>query len=322
MGVEKLDNSVYLIRGLYDLADMARSEGDGSDVRLGERTSPVGSTSGSRAPGGCPRSPTAQYADSIDDPPVGGPNNQQQDKHWIGVTPMEAELTRRRRGGAGPGDLRPRQRGARAARDRLLQRRAALQPRPVPHRLRRRLQRPGRADHLRPQHRDPGRRRGQLRPPRRRAAAALHRRRGRADVRRALHRRHAGRAAGCAAGDPAVAGLRRPGPNDANIDRCWSCRAMFMQAWGHYGTAWPVVHQQLGVRPDLGREQPRGRPAGAVVVADRGRATSASAAARSTCRPVAPATATAPTVDTGERNGASPSCRSGTRCRAGRRCGP
>ena len=27
---------------------------------------------------------------------------------------------------------------------------------------------------------------------------------------------------------------------------------MFMQAWGNYGTAWPVVHQQLGVRPDLG----------------------------------------------------------------------
>jgi hypothetical protein len=38
-----------------------------------------------------------------------------------------------------------------------------------------------------------------------------------------------------------------------NIDRCWTCRAMFMQAWGHYGTAWPVIHQQLGVRPDLGR---------------------------------------------------------------------
>ena len=27
---------------------------------------------------------------------------------------------------------------------------------------------------------------------------------------------------------------------------------MFMQAWGHYGTAWPVIHQQLGVRPSLG----------------------------------------------------------------------
>jgi hypothetical protein len=30
---------------------------------------------------------------------------------------------------------------------------------------------------------------------------------------------------------------------------------MFVQAWGHYGTAWPVVHQQLGVRPDLGRRR-------------------------------------------------------------------
>jgi len=39
-----------------------------------------------------------------------------------------------------------------------------------------------------------------------------------------------------------------------NIDRCWTCRAMFLQAWGNLGTAWPVVHQQLGVRPDLGRD--------------------------------------------------------------------
>jgi hypothetical protein len=29
---------------------------------------------------------------------------------------------------------------------------------------------------------------------------------------------------------------------------------MFMQAWGNYGTAWAVVHQWLGVRPDLGRQ--------------------------------------------------------------------
>jgi hypothetical protein len=26
---------------------------------------------------------------------------------------------------------------------------------------------------------------------------------------------------------------------------------MFMQAWGNYGTIWPVVHQQLGVDPFL-----------------------------------------------------------------------
>ena len=30
---------------------------------------------------------------------------------------------------------------------------------------------------------------------------------------------------------------------------------MFMQAWGHYGTAWAVVHQQLGVRPQLGHDR-------------------------------------------------------------------
>ena len=42
---------------------------------------------------------------------------------------------------------------------------------------------------------------------------------------------------------------------------------MFMQAWGHYGTAWAVVHQQLGVRPDLGHgrleimpQVPEGQP--------------------------------------------------------------
>ena len=37
----------------------------------------------------------------------------------------------------------------------------------------------------------------------------------------------------------------------ANIDRCWTCRSQVMQAWGNYGTVWPVVHQQLGVRPFL-----------------------------------------------------------------------
>jgi hypothetical protein len=44
-----------------------------------------------------------------------------------------------------------------------------------------------------------------------------------------------------------------PSPDQGpNIDRCWTCRSMFMQAWGNYGTAWAVVHQWLGVRPDLG----------------------------------------------------------------------
>ena len=39
----------------------------------------------------------------------------------------------------------------------------------------------------------------------------------------------------------------------ANIDKLFTERSMVMQAWGAYGTIWPVVHQWLGVSPDLGR---------------------------------------------------------------------
>jgi hypothetical protein len=38
-----------------------------------------------------------------------------------------------------------------------------------------------------------------------------------------------------------------------NIERKFTERSMVLQSWGAYGTAWPVVDQQLGVRPDLGR---------------------------------------------------------------------
>ena len=39
----------------------------------------------------------------------------------------------------------------------------------------------------------------------------------------------------------------------ANIDRLFTERSMVLQAWGAYGVLWPVVHQWLGVSPDLGR---------------------------------------------------------------------
>jgi hypothetical protein len=48
--------------------------------------------------------------------------------------------------------------------------------------------------------------------------------------------------------------IASPSPQDGDIlDRPFTGRPMVLQAWGAYGTAWPVVHQQLGVRPDLGR---------------------------------------------------------------------
>jgi hypothetical protein len=45
-----------------------------------------------------------------------------------------------------------------------------------------------------------------------------------------------------------------PSPDfPANIGRPMYDRSMVLQAWGTYGVLWPVVHQQLGVSPDLGR---------------------------------------------------------------------
>jgi hypothetical protein len=41
----------------------------------------------------------------------------------------------------------------------------------------------------------------------------------------------------------------------ANIDRKFTERSMALQAWGTYGILWPVVHYQLGVSPDAGRDR-------------------------------------------------------------------
>lgn len=46
--------------------------------------------------------------------------------------------------------------------------------------------------------------------------------------------------------------LPHPPYYGVSLDRQFTERAQVMQAWGSYGTVWPVVHQQLGVSPDLG----------------------------------------------------------------------
>ena len=84
MGPEKLDNTVYFIRGLYDLADMAQSKHDtgtynwASGLAASLRDA-FDTTWWYQA--------ASQYADSL-----GADNAQSFQKHWIGQTPMEAEL--------------------------------------------------------------------------------------------------------------------------------------------------------------------------------------------------------------------------------------
>ena len=115
MGEEKLDVSVYAIRGLLDLADLARSTGDGATARWAASRA----RSMRAAFEGAWWMPSVpQHADSLRNPG----NEQVQQRHWIGVTPMEAELVPRARPVAGPGGPRPRERRARPARAALLRR--------------------------------------------------------------------------------------------------------------------------------------------------------------------------------------------------------
>jgi hypothetical protein len=235
MGPMKLDNAVYYIRGLYDLADMARAKHDQATVAWTTATakdlqSRFESTWWDQADG--------QYYDSLqaDGTPVF-------QKHWIGQTPMEAQLfdgselassahgqtalggrenstysgdrpgslglfhTGRGGGADGNGDLE------------IFSLTTAIQA-------------VGEGNY------------GRMAP--------------------GQQQRYTDANAETMISEPATGGTpdEQPGampeifPSEGfslggNISRCWTCRSMFMQAWGNYGTAWPVVHQQLGVDPYL-----------------------------------------------------------------------
>jgi hypothetical protein len=164
----------------------------------------------------------AAYADSLSET-----TQQIEQKHWITVTPMEAELTVN--GRAVPGLAHVDTGPALAPTRPVLQRRAAAQPRAVPHRLRRRpdgtgrrtifslntaIQAVGEGNYGRS-----GRASSSATPTRTRADVRRARRSGEPDEQPARCRRSC-----------------RRRPVGKNIDRCWTCRSMFMQAWGHYGT--------------------------------------------------------------------------------------
>jgi hypothetical protein len=241
MGPEKLDNAVYFIRGLYDLGDMARSKHDGATYAW---TKNLASKLQQRFDGTWWYNPAQQYADSLIDPG----NQQSFQKHWIGQTPMEAELLVN--GQAVPG-LAPFDHGNTALAGRENDCYSGAAPfnpglfhtgcggganglgEKVIFGLTTSIQSIGEGNY------------GRL---------------GAGQQQRYTHA-----LAETMFSEPATNGTpdEQPGAmpeifpspdQGANIDRCWTCRSMFMQAWGNYGTAWAVVHQWLGVRPDLGRQ--------------------------------------------------------------------
>ena len=246
MGEEKLDNTVYYIRGLYDYADMARSAGqameaDDAEAIADELVSRFDETWWIEA--------DQQYGDSLDANNV--PINQ---KHWIGVDPMEVELFVD--GEFVPG-LAPFAHGDAALATRENNCYSGERPgnRGLFHTgcgggpegkgefaifsLGTGIQAVGEGNY------------GRL-------GAEQQRRYTDASAETQFSQPATGGTPDEQPGAmPEIFPSWPPGGTDwatpPNIDRCWTCRSMFMQAWGHYGTAWAVVHQQLGVRPHLGR---------------------------------------------------------------------
>jgi hypothetical protein len=234
MGEEKLDVTVYAIRGLRDLAAMARFKHDSVTASWATRRA---SRLEKRfeAAWWMPRVP--QHADSLDDPG----NVKLMQRHWIGVTPMEVEL---HRGGRAVSGLTTPAHGN-----------AALELRETPcysddfglyhtgdagcdpvvsdvpaekviFTLNTAIMAVGEGNYGRLGHEEQQRfttanRRLMLPNPDEQPGSM-----------------------------PEIA----PSPDyGRSIDLPFNSRAQVMQAWGNYGTLWPVVHQQLGVIPDLGR---------------------------------------------------------------------
>ena len=252
MGVEKLDSTVYLDRGLRDLADMAASKGDTATAEWATaKAADIESRFESQWWfGGDARS----YADSIDNPAdPANDNTKILQRHWIGVTPMEAMLTL-------PGGATRPLAGIEHGNEALGQRErecytaefgmfhtgtgptAAPEGNPGPScdsvvsavRSERSIfslntaviaVAEGNFGRLGPDQQrryTTGNARIQLDPAAWETPGAM----------------------------PEIA----PSPDfGANIDRGFVDRSMMLQAWGTYGTLWPVIAQQLGVSPDLGR---------------------------------------------------------------------
>jgi hypothetical protein len=245
MGEEKLDNSVYYIRGLYDFADMARSAGQRSRANAAQQRA---DQLASRFEGTWWIEADKQYADSLKNPG----NVQVDQKHWIGVDPMEAELFRN--GEFEPG-LAAFANGSRA----LAARETSCYS----------GQRPGNLGlfHTGCGGGPTGAGEFAIFSLNSGIQAVGEGNYGRLGA--GQQQRYTDANAETQFSEPATGDTpdEQPGampeimPSYApdgtvgtppNIDRCWTCRSMFMQAWGHYGTAWSVVHQQLGVRPHLG----------------------------------------------------------------------
>ena len=251
MGAEKLDSTVYLDRGLRDLADLATSRHDTATARWATaKATDLESRFEQQWWAG---DDARAYAESIDDPDdPANDNTAIFQRHWTGVTPMEAEIVR-------PDGTTAPLAGAEHGQTALQQRETACYTGEYG------LFHTGSGPTS-----DPAGNQGPScdgvtsTVPSERSTFSLN------SAVMAVAEGNFGRLGphqqqrytdGNARIqlDPSVwelpGGMPEIAPSPdfkANIDRPFTDRSMALQAWGTYGVLWPVVHQQLGVAPDLG----------------------------------------------------------------------
>ena len=248
MGEEKLDNAVYTIRGYADLADMAQAMGD-DETRswaVGKARALLETFEETWWYGGDTRS----YADSLLDPG----NEKVFQRHWIGLTPTDAVLPRLPGRAAGP--LASRQHGN-----------ATLNEHEEPcYTGELGLFHTGTGPTSAPAG-NPG-------PSCDTVVSAVPGERSIFTLNSAIAAVSEGNYGRLGANqqqfymngnarsqlDPDIWEMPGampeivPSPDfQPNIDRLLTERSMVLQAWGAYGVLWPVIHQWLGVSPDIGR---------------------------------------------------------------------
>jgi hypothetical protein len=247
MGEEKLDNAVYTIRGLYDLADMARSMDDPATARWAteKADSMKQRFEGSWWFG---RESATQYADSLRNPG----NERVFQRHWIGATPMEVELTNAQDQAVpglavpGHGRLALAERELGCYTDDFGMYHTGTGPTAAA------TGNPGQSCD-----------RHVSEVPSERNIFTLNTaimsvgegNYGRLGENQQQHYTDANADLQLIPDEqPGAMPEIAPSPDyGRSINRPFNERAMVLQAWGAYGTIWPVVHQHLGVRPDMGR---------------------------------------------------------------------
>ena len=255
MGEEKLDVTVYTIRGLYALADMARAKDDDetADWATGRAAEMLGEF---EAAWWIPEIP--QHAGSLDEPDDGENDNHRiYQRHWIGVTPTSAEYVDED-GAVVPG-VTSRDHGDPALDLRETTCYSGVGDDDSEHRRNEGLYHTG----------APGCDEGKWQYAKDSAEKSIftlnsaimavgegnYGRLG-PDQQRRYVRANAKLQLPDPDEQPGMMPEIAPSPNyGRSINLPFTERAMVLQAWGTYGTLWPVVRHYLGIRPDMGRNR-------------------------------------------------------------------